>query len=75
MLLPALLWAYDRYGGRGISVCQRWDESFDAFFEDVGPAPSPSHSLGRLDNDGPYAPGNIAWQLPVEQANNRAKPR
>ena len=66
---------YDRYGGRGISVCQRWQESFENFLADVGPAPSPRHSLGRLDNDGNYEPGNVAWQTPTEQARNRARPR
>jgi hypothetical protein len=67
--------AYDRYGGRGISVCDRWQESFDAFLEDVGLAPSPEVSLGRLDNDGDYCPGNVAWQTVAEQSSNRAKPR
>jgi hypothetical protein len=68
-------WAYDRYGGRGVSLCQTWQDSFDAFFNDVGSAPSPQHSLGRLDNDGNYEPGNVAWQTVTEQAHNRAKPR
>ena len=67
--------AYDRYGGRGIKVCERWEQSFDAFLADVGAAPSPQHSLGRLQNDGNYEPGNVAWQTAVEQAKNRAKPR
>ena len=70
-------WAYDRYGGRPtpIRVCERWQTSFEDFFLDVGPAPSPQHSLGRIDNDDNYEPGNVAWQLPVEQARNRAAPR
>jgi len=67
--------AFDRYGGRGIAVCDRWRENFDAFYLDVGRAPSPQHSLGRIDNDGHYAPGNVAWQTAKEQARNRARPR
>jgi hypothetical protein len=66
---------YDRYGGRGISVCERWQDSFEAFLEDVGLAPSRQHSLGRINNDGNYEPGNVAWQTAKEQARNRAKPR
>ena len=66
---------YDHYGGRGISVCDRWQTSFEDFLQDVGAAPSPQHSLGRIDNDGNYEPGNVAWQTPVEQARNRAKRR
>ena len=67
--------AYDRYGGRGISVCERWQERFEDFLADVGPAPSPHHSLGRVDNDGDYEPGNVVWQTGSEQAKNRASPR
>ena len=66
---------YSRYGQRGIKVSELWQTSFDAFFLDVGPAPSPQHSLGRIDNDGNYEPGNVAWQTPTEQAQNRAAPR
>jgi hypothetical protein len=68
-------WAYDRYGGRGISACERWEESFEAFLADVGPAPTPEVSLGRIDNDGDYCPGNVAWQTVAEQSANRAKPK
>jgi hypothetical protein len=67
--------SYDRYGGRGIMVCERWQASFEDFFLDVGPAPSPQHSLGRIDNDGNYEPKNVAWQTATEQARNRARPR
>ena len=62
---------YRHYGGRGISVANEWVSSFYKFFEDVGPRPSAEHSLGRIDNDGNYEPGNVEWQTAKVQANNR----
>jgi hypothetical protein len=66
---------YHRYGGRGITVCHQWLDSFTQFLNDVGLAPSPQHTLGRIDNDGNYETGNIEWQLPKPQANNRSTSR
>ena len=64
--------AYPNYGGRGIRVEY---ELFDDFFADVGPAPSPAHSIDRINNDGNYAKGNCRWATDEEQANNSRKNR
>lgn len=67
--------AYKWYGARGVKVCGRWRKSFKAFLEDVGRRPSPSHSIGRIDNEGHYEPGNVRWETRTEQSFNRRNTR
>lgn len=61
---------YERYGGRGIRVCERW-QSFADFASDVGERPSAKHSIDRIDPNGNYEPGNVRWATAAEQARTR----
>lgn len=62
--------SYHKYGARGITVCDRWLNSFENFIADLGPRPTPKHSVERLDNNSNYEPGNCKWATPKEQQNN-----
>jgi len=72
--------AYKHYGGRGIKIHESWnrfeagmDQGFENFIRDVGPAPTPKHSIDRINVDGNYEPGNVRWATDWEQAQNRRK--
>lgn len=77
--------SWEHYGGRGITVCDEWrnggyvdgvwQSGFDLFYAHVGPRPGAGYSLGRLNNDGHYVPGNVAWQTATDQARNRRNNR
>jgi lambda repressor-like predicted transcriptional regulator len=62
--------AYSSYGGRGITVCDRWRSSFEAFVSDLGLPPDPSLTLERVDGDRGYEPGNVVWASRKVQQNN-----
>lgn len=67
--------AYLRYGGRGIKVCERWLDSFENFFEDMGEKPSPRHTLERKNNSEGYEPGNCVWATRKAQSRNTRRCR
>lgn len=63
--------SYANYGGRGIRVHPSWINDFAAFLSHIGPRPSASHSIDRIDNDGDYEPGNVRWATRKEQTRNK----
>jgi hypothetical protein len=62
--------SYRNYGARGITVCERWRSSFQAFYDDMGPRPSSDYSIERINNDGNYEPSNCKWGTRSEQNIN-----
>lgn len=62
--------AYKNYGARGITICERWRNSFEAFAEDMGPGKK-GWTIERVVNDGNYEPGNCVWATRVRQARNK----
>lgn len=62
---------FKHYGGRGIKVCDRWANSFQAFLDDMGKKPTARHTLDRIGVHGNYEPGNCRWATHSEQSKNK----
>lgn len=65
---------FKHYGGRGVTICDRWMNSFLNFYEDMGRKPTPKHSIDRIDPEGNYEPSNCKWATNLEQSRNK-RPR
>lgn len=66
---------YKDYGGRGITICQEWLNNFESFLSHIGYAPTPKHTVDRIDVNGNYEPGNVRWATMKQQANNKTNNR
>ena len=67
--------SYKNYGGRGITVCDEWLNSFEKFYEDMGEPTTNTHEIDRIDNDGNYCKENCRWVSPKENCRNRRNNR
>lgn len=66
--------SYNNYGAKGVTVCDRWNSSFNRFLEDMGKCPSDKHEIDRIDNSKGYTPDNCRWSSPDTQNQNRRTP-
>lgn len=62
---------WKNYGGRGITICDRWLNNFDNFLEDMGKRPTPDHQIDRINNNGNYEPSNCRWVSQLQNARNK----
>lgn len=63
--------SYKSYGGRGITVCKKWVNSFENFYKDIGPRPNSTYQIDRINNNGNYSPKNCRWVTASENSSNR----